>query len=547
MLQDFLPYLYHYGWLLSTSVLLLLFYRLFLSRRHSYRFMRRYLLAIPVVCLLQLLACAYHYYSASHESPIVMEVTRQEADHYIAEHPRTEVLLLEDKGQESSVYSQESGVYNQESSAQNKEITDAPPATVSTRQILMWTGVGIGTVSGILLLLVLVPLLQMQYKIRRMPSTRSEDGYRVVRSSQVNTPFSFCRTIFLPLQCTTSAESVFLKHEKAHITCAHYIDVWCIEVLVRLLWFNPVLWYVRKSLRDLHEYEADRCVLQSGEDLHTYQTLLLGEIGEECSVVANGFTKSFIRRRILEMKQASPKLLGRGRKMMTATWMLLLFGVFAMYAFPLKSSVVLHIKPNDALTLPVDTCYEVEGVDTCSASVEEEKNKEEIKTDSVNSEIKVDSTEVALDRLKKEEEKPVAVEKESTVERPTHDHNGWRYVVDLPLHDLNDQRSVRVRHDDNETFITFAKYISSDDEVVRFGGPDSYIVDTNTGVHYKARRSIPSYAWHYFHILGMKGKIVDITVVFPRIPDSAEWISFYQVTSHLQSGERMDVKRFLDK
>lgn len=554
MLQEILPYIYNYGWLLGTSILLMAFYQLFLVRRHSYHFMRTYLLAIPVVCLVQIGAFAYHALNASDEAPVVMEMTQQEADAYIAEHPQREVIFQEMPTQTANNLAQ--GEKSTEVVSTSPDLIEHKPAAVpaatpmvpfSLYQILKWMFIGIAAISGFLLLLVLVPLLQMQYKIRRMPSTRSEDGYRIVRSSHVNTPFSFCRTIFLPIKCTTSAESVFLKHEKAHITCAHYIDVWSIEVLVRLLWFNPILWYVRKVLRDLHEFEADRCVLQSGEDLHTYQTLLLGEIGEECSVVANGFNKSFIRRRILEMRQATPQLLGRGRKIMTATWMLLLFGVFAMYAFPRKSSVVLHIKPNDARALPLDTCYEVEGVDTCFASVEEEKNKEEIMTDSVNTEIKVDSTEVALDRIKKEEEKPVAVEKESTVERPTHDHNGWRYVVDLPLHDLNDQRSVRVRHDDNETFITFAKYISSDDEVVRFGGPDSYIVDTNTGVHYKARRSIPSYAWHYFHILGMKGKIVDITVVFPRIPDSAEWISFYQVTSHLQSGERMDVKRFLDK
>ena len=104
-----------------------------------------------------------------------------------------------------------------------------------------------------------------------------------------------------------------------------------------------------------------------------------------------------------------------------------------------------------------------------------------------------------------------------------------------------------IRHEGNETHITFAKYISSDDEIVRFGGPDSYIVDTATGYHYKARRSIPAYAWHYFHVKGMKGKTVDITVVFPRIHDTARWISLYQVTSHLQSGERINVKQYLQK
>ena len=99
------------------------------------------------------------------------------------------------------------------------------------------------------------------------------------------------------------AEEIFIKHEKAHIQSLHYIDVWCIEVMVRLLWFNPMLWVVRKHLRDLHEFEADRLVLAQGVDAHSYQCLLLEVASDECSILTNGFNQSFIRRRIKEMKR----------------------------------------------------------------------------------------------------------------------------------------------------------------------------------------------------------------------------------------------------
>lgn len=551
MLQEILPYIYNYGWLLGTSILLMAFYHLFLARRHSYRFMRTYLLAIPVVCLVQIGAFAYHALNASDEAPVVMEMTQQEADAYIAEHPQREVIFQEMPTQTANNLAQ--GEKSTEVVSTSPDLIEHIPAAVpaatpmvpfSLYQILKWMFIGIAAISGFLLLLVLVPLLQMQYKIRRMPSTRSEDGYRIVRSSHVNTPFSFCRTIFLPLQCTTSAESVFLKHEKAHITCAHYIDVWCIEVLVRLLWFNPVLWYVRKSLRDLHEYEADRCVLQSGEDLHTYQTLLLGEIGEECSVVANGFNKSFIRRRILEMRQATPQLLGRGRKIMTATWMLLLFGVFAMYAFPRKSSVVLQIKPNDARTLLVDTCLWVEGVDTCSTDVEEQEEEKLKDTDSLTTEIKVDSTEVYLDRIKTSEELPSEAKGENVEERPTHAEDGWPILYDLPMASASDKKSMTITHTDTETHLTFVRPCKSDDQLFRFGGPDSYIVDVATGIHYKARRSIPAEAWYYFHLRGKKNTNCKVTVVFPRLPETTDVIQLYQVTHHLQSGDYIEISKW---
>ena len=129
---------------------------------------------------------------------------------------------------------------------------------------------------------------------------------------------------------------------------------------------------------------------------------------------------------------------------------------------------------------------------------------------------------------------------------PTYAPNGWRYVAELPKHDPNDKRRIKLRHEGDETFLTFAKKIRNENELVRFGGPDSYIVDATTGVHYKARRCIPDYAWHYFYVKDMVGEIIEVTVVFPRIPDSTEWIELYQVTRDKQSGEMLKVAQIME-
>lgn len=52
MISSFYPLLYGYASMLLMSALLGAFYILFLSRKHSFRFQRSYLLAIPMVCLL---------------------------------------------------------------------------------------------------------------------------------------------------------------------------------------------------------------------------------------------------------------------------------------------------------------------------------------------------------------------------------------------------------------------------------------------------------------------------------------------------------------
>ncbi|MBQ2122807.1 MAG: hypothetical protein II200_02300, partial [Bacteroidaceae bacterium] len=129
---------------------------------------------------------------------------------------------------------------------------------------------------------------------------------------------------------------------------------------------------------------------------------------------------------------------------------------------------------------------------------------------------------------------------------PTYAPNGWRYVAELPKHDPNDKRRIKLRHEGDETFLTFAKKIRSENELVRFGGPDSYIVDATTGVHYKARRCIPDYAWHYFYVKDMVGETIEVTVVFPRIPDSTQWIELYQVTRDKQSGDMLKVAQIME-
>ena len=77
------------------------------------------------------------------------------------------------------------------------------------------------------------------------------------------------------------------------------------EMLCRMLWFNPFVWIARKELRDVQEFEADRQVLDAGTEILTYQTLLLEETMKECPVFAEGFNRSFVRRRFVEMRSAN--------------------------------------------------------------------------------------------------------------------------------------------------------------------------------------------------------------------------------------------------
>ena len=594
--RDFLPLLQDYGALLLLSVLLFVFYLLFMFGKHSYRFQRCYLLAIPVFCLLQLSASLVKAHYEAGQGAEVFTMARSECDSFLAVHP--DAVVLDETSAPKGEHSDE--ILSKETSSVGLSAT-SDSLTITPDMILSFLYVAVPTVSVVLLLLVLFPFCRLRMKMRRLVSC---DG--ILRESWVKTPFSFGSAIFLPIGRTPAEESLFIRHEQAHIASRHYVDVWIIELLTRLLWFNPVLWLVRKTLRDLHEFEADRIVLEQGVDVHTYQCLLVSEASEDCMIIANGFNNSFIRRRIREMKCGQRNGIGRLGKFFIAAWVIALAGAVSVYALPEKRPIIVQVQ--EEVIVGVDSTHVwSELVDTALAKTSPQlsmativKYATHFKSDTLSlakvgsdlpdgmysqrlfirypSDSREEADAMAERILKsvqnllnnelqgsaapgnsKENDNAMAERVLKSVQirlnedagtdyvPPTHDHNGWRYVTSLPLHDPNNQRMLSIRHQENETFITFAKLISSDNELVRFGGPDSYIVDVNTGIHYKARRSIPEYAWHYFYVKDMKDKTVDITVVFPRIPDTAQRIAFYQVTSHLESGVQMNVERYLEE
>ena len=604
MLHTLTPQLYAYASIVLVSALLGAFYILFLSRKHSFRFQRSYLLAIPMVCLLQVGAYFAKSYVEGKHAPEVMTMTQEEAEVYLAQHPEA---VVEEDVSPLPEQPQNAVIPSKETRQEEAPAKDAPVVlTLTADTLLTALCIAIPAVSVILLLVIIIPLVRLRLRMRKGTFEEARAEEHILHASWIQTPFSFGRTIFLPMGRTPDEERLFILHEQAHIACRHYIDVWAIELLTRLMWFHPVLWMVRKMLRDLHEFEADRLVLEQGTDAYAYQCLLVSEASEDCTIIANGFNNSFIRRRIKEMKRSERVGISRFGKLLTALWVIILTGATVAFALPQKPATIVQVM-RDTRAMGVDTCYVEESaippqvtITQPSYIVHMNRDSTEIthmifeEQDSTYSQrfiIKIparskeDATEISsriqnqvqtalkladVDKLLQDvaqapttpspapqqeaNETPSNAETphnrsqelDNPYAAPTYAPNGWRYVAELPKHDPNDKRRIKLRHEGDETFLTFAKKIRNENELVRFGGPDSYIVDATTGVHYKARRCIPDYAWHYFYVKDMVGETIEVTVVFPRIPDSTEWIELYQVTRDKQSGEMLKVAQIME-
>lgn len=184
------------------------------------------------------------------------------------------------------------------------------------------------SVAAFLFILLVVQLFRILY-IRHRGECKIIDGYNVIVHPAVPTPFSFLTFIFMGTNLSGKKLDIIIKHESWHIRHRHYIDAVAIEFLVRIFWFNPVLWWVRKELRNIDEFQTDRSLLDDGQEIYQYQTTLLEEVMEGNPYLANGFNSSFIKKRFIIMKHNSKIRFTKLRQAMIVPYVAILFALFS--------------------------------------------------------------------------------------------------------------------------------------------------------------------------------------------------------------------------
>ena len=71
-------------------------------------------------------------------------------------------------------------------------------------------------------------------------------------------------------------------------------------------WFNLASWLLKQQLQSIHEYQADKAVLENGIDSRRYQLLLLKAVGDRLYSIANSFNHSKLKNRITMITKKNP-------------------------------------------------------------------------------------------------------------------------------------------------------------------------------------------------------------------------------------------------
>ena len=138
-------------------------------------------------------------------------------------------------------------------------VSSAPPSAATDWATYILVAWSVGTVVCLLGVLV---RLALHLRPRPLRDERY-DGFRIVRSGRVLSPYAAFRTIYLPHDLPPDLERTTLLHEAAHLRRGHHYERLLLTMGACLLWFHPLAWYYLRLLTTVHEYEADAEVIQT--------------------------------------------------------------------------------------------------------------------------------------------------------------------------------------------------------------------------------------------------------------------------------------------
>ena len=213
-------------------------------------------------------------------------------------------------------------------SFQEAVVTPIATAAPVSGQRDPWVWVRVIYLAGVafFLLRLLWQVVTLAVRIRRA-EVREIDGLKIVPDAKVKSPFSFFSWIFVhPDQLADGDLEEVILHEQEHIRQHHSWDLLLVELLTVFQWPNPFVWLINRSVKEIHEYLADRAVLDQGVPLDKYQrTLISFVLGAGNPALITPLNFSLNQKRILMMKKMKSS---NGKKW----WSLLLLPVILMLA-----------------------------------------------------------------------------------------------------------------------------------------------------------------------------------------------------------------------
>jgi len=200
--------------------------------------------------------------------------------------------------------------------------------TLTSDQVPLWSrlAVGIYLLGAILMAARLVfGFILSQRLIGKAQKIRH--GSHLIALHPEFVPASFFRYILMPsFDPEDDTQKQIILHESMHVAYRHSWDLLLVNMVKVVFWFNPLIYLFERSLREVHEYQADQGVT-SYFSPKEYATLLLRLITAKPGwQFMNNFNQFQTKKRIIMMAKGKSSSVQKLR-------ILALFPVFAMLLF----------------------------------------------------------------------------------------------------------------------------------------------------------------------------------------------------------------------
>ncbi|MBN8877291.1 MAG: T9SS type A sorting domain-containing protein [Sphingobacteriales bacterium] len=136
-------------------------------------------------------------------------------------------------------------------------------------------------------------------KLMRVHPTEQLNGIRFINTAEPGTPFSFFRWLFWnnKIELDSQKGEQIFRHEVFHIQQRHSLDIILMEIVTIVFWINPVFHLMKKELKAIHEFLADRFATNETQKWEYAEMLLMQALNTQHQLV-HPFFHNQIKRRI---------------------------------------------------------------------------------------------------------------------------------------------------------------------------------------------------------------------------------------------------------
>lgn len=144
-------------------------------------------------------------------------------------------------------------------------------------------------------------------------------GSHIIRFRGFSTAgFSAFGHVFINERLTPEEAEEIIKHEQNHLNHHHSADILFFEIVKAFQWFNPFIYLFSRSLRAVHEFQADEECISRGTSVNNYQKLLFNQVFKsKVFTITNSFSNpSLIKKRMIMMTKKRSRALANLKLLM---------------------------------------------------------------------------------------------------------------------------------------------------------------------------------------------------------------------------------------